>query len=418
MTGKPTQWLPRFFPVRRNVFRTLTWLLIVASISAAAWFLSADFDPGDADALRRRTYGYILIGVVALFVTVNFIVFWIRASHDASAGSDESGASGGRGSEEDARALPDLFYHWHRPFVVIYWLVVVTLATLTVRQFHAGTFEEKRLAFIFLGILFAFVVTVSFVYVFTKDLDDDKDIVTLERFSYAITMVAILISVQPFFFLSSSYTLRRMLADEPIGIMQGCRVADLNLEDDSERESGELATACLKLGPQWMANLGGSILAAKELPRQDIDVQSTNSLQAETNANSSSETRYYYVISGGVVVPLYIISLAIVGAAVSMMRRVPEYQRRTDKKYRGKDYEDKGEDLPAGLKPSMLAVEVREALIFQILQVVSAPFIAVVAYYLLLPESVSTTVMIGFVAGFASELILNKIRDWAETMQK
>jgi hypothetical protein len=48
----------------------------------------------------------------------------------------------------------------------------------------------------------------------------------------------------------------------------------------------------------------------------------------------------------------------------------------------------------------------RELMVFQIMQVVSAPMIALTAYYLILPDTRTTSVIIAFVSGFASETIL------------
>ena len=49
-------------------------------------------------------------------------------------------------------------------------------------------------------------------------------------------------------------------------------------------------------------------------------------------------------------------------------------------------------------------------MVFQIMQVVSAPMIALTAYYLILPDTRTTSVIIAFVSGFASETILRLLR--------
>lgn len=58
------------------------------------------------------------------------------------------------------------------------------------------------------------------------------------------------------------------------------------------------------------------------------------------------------------------------------------------------------------LTPPML----REYLVFQIVQFISAPFIAAVAYYVLEPTTTSATVGLAFAAGFASETVLLWVR--------
>jgi len=136
----------------------------------------------------------------------------------------------------------------------------------------------------------------------------------------------------------------------------------------------------------------------------------------------------------GLVVPFYVIVLAVVGGAVSMTRRVPEYQKRVCRWYeectQAAIYEG---DVPVEpyriinsercapdrmrcgtsrgniqgpLSPSC----VRDCLVFQMMQVAAAPFIAVVAYYALSPRSVTVTVLLAFLSGFTSETILYLLR--------
>jgi hypothetical protein len=78
------------------------------------------------------------------------------------------------------------------------------------------------------------------------------------------------------------------------------------------------------------------------------------------------------------------------GAAVSMTRRVPEYQER----------------LIPGTPDSITREEARQYLVFQVMQVISAPMIAIVAYHMVEPETPKVSVLLGFISGFASETIL------------
>ncbi len=98
-------------------------------------------------------------------------------------------------------------------------------------------------------------------------------------------------------------------------------------------------------------------------------------------------------ITGGLVVPLYVIVLALVGGAISMTRRVPEYQRRA-----------------LDVRDPLTNAEAREYLVFQIMQVFTAPLIAVTAYYIYRPATPVESVVLGFASGFASEPILVMIR--------
>jgi hypothetical protein len=110
--------------------------------------------------------------------------------------------------------------------------------------------------------------------------------------------------------------------------------------------------------------------------------------------------------------PWYFITLALMGAAISISRKVPEYQRRVYYPHpkanpgaagapaddSAKAQDDEGRPLKPG--------EVREYLIFQILQFLSAPFIAIVAYYAIKPGSAAESVGLGFISGFSSPAVL------------
>jgi hypothetical protein len=106
---------------------------------------------------------------------------------------------------------------------------------------------------------------------------------------------------------------------------------------------------------------------------------------------------------GGIAVPLYFLVLALMGGAVSLARRIPEIQKRADPSFVSTDSQQK-------LTPS----EAREYVVFQIMQFVAAPIIAVTAYYLVNPATQAMFVTLGFVSGFASEPILLLIRGAAE----
>jgi len=93
----------------------------------------------------------------------------------------------------------------------------------------------------------------------------------------------------------------------------------------------------------------------------------------------------------------------LIGGAVSLLRRVPEIQRRSENDYVSTEKEPK-------LSPG----EVRERLGFQIIQFISAPLIAVAAYHAIGPESKTASVALGFTSGFGSESILLMIRGVVE----
>ncbi len=118
-------------------------------------------------------------------------------------------------------------------------------------------------------------------------------------------------------------------------------------------------------------------------------------IAGKTKADPSGITH----VDGGLVVPLYFVILALIGGAVSLTRRVPEYQKQSAPNYVGTETE-----------PKLDIANLREKLVFQIVQFISAPFIAVVAYHLINPGEMKYSVALGFTAGFASETILLMIR--------
>ena len=113
-------------------------------------------------------------------------------------------------------------------------------------------------------------------------------------------------------------------------------------------------------------------------------------------------TQMSLVICGGLVVPLYVVFLSLIGGAVSMTRRVPEYQRRIY--------------LPEGTDEHLPRESARELLVLQIMQVLSAPMIAITAYYMVKPDNLTMSVVIGFASGFASETILRAIHALIEKL--
>lgn len=111
------------------------------------------------------------------------------------------------------------------------------------------------------------------------------------------------------------------------------------------------------------------------------------------------------VLQGGLVVPLYILVLALMGGAVSMIRRIPEYQKQVvGEKNSG----------PALMTP----IRARELIVFQIMQVFSAPLIAITAFAVFAPDTAMSGALFGFVSGFASETILLRLRAAADALSR
>ena len=218
-------------------------------------------------------------------------------------------------------------------------------------------------------------------YVFTGVVTDRK-LGQLIGTCYVFTLVSLTLSVAPFLFPSQ-------LISNPgaeIALLKGCATgSDANIA--TQVKCAEPPTVLLA---QWVVNIGGLATEYKAAPQATFDPTSDPAAPHHGPVE-------LYAISGGLVVPLYVIVLALIGSAVSMTRRVPEYQRSA-----------------MSVTDSMSNSEAREKLVFQIMQVVSAPLIAVTAFAIVKPASLTEAVVVGFGSGFASEPILLMIRSLVE----
>lgn len=197
----------------------------------------------------------------------------------------------------------------------------------------------------------------------------------------------------------------------PIALVRGCAEPSQDDPDPAGRtdpKSVPKEVRCKTNTDQWLINIGGTIVNGENPPApakpgsgEQRDGAKKKLTQTEMDVKSDPMTPVH--IRGGLVVPLYFVIVALMGGAVSLLRRVPEIQRRSEHDYVGTEKEPK-------LSPG----EVRERLGFQIIQFISAPLIAVAAYHAIGPESRTASVALGFTSGFASESILLMIRGVVE----
>ena len=204
------------------------------------------------------------------------------------------------------------------------------------------------------------------------------------------------------------------IGNEPIGIISGC-VKDGKAPEQLRCTSpnntpGDAAAPLVKSAEknqpegrnQWLVNIGGTLTPQSEHPKNNGKVCDSN--EPECKIGSMNNRAY---ITGGLIVPLPFVMIALFGGAISLSRRVPEIQKCSEVDYIGSATEPK---LPAG--------EVRERLAFQIMQFISAPLIAVVAYQVIQPESQASSAGLAFMSGFGSEAILLMIRGVVGGMPK
>jgi hypothetical protein len=198
------------------------------------------------------------------------------------------------------------------------------------------------------------------------------------------------------------------VANFPIALVRGC--AEPSKEDPDVKparvdpKSIPKEVRCDTDTDQWLINIGGTVVKAEQPPapakpgageQRDAAKKKPDKAEVEVKSAAMAPAR----IRGGLVVPLYFVIVALMGGAVSLLRRVPEIQRRSEHDYVGTEKE-----------PQLSPGEVRERLGFQIIQFISAPLIAVTAYHAIGPESRTASVALAFTSGFASESILLMIR--------
>lgn len=266
-----------------------------------------------------------------------------------------------------------------------------------------------------------------FIYSFTGD--PDKRTHEQIKFSYAFMLAAFTLLVLPPLVKSQA------IGSEPIGIISGCVLAEekssLHCGDyeiqpfflKSRVSSADTTPGVATTKPipapstnpppataelfssfksllstsnnQWIVNIGGA------LSEQNPGACLSSGKSIQKCKLGSINNRAF--ITGGLAVPLPVIIIALAGGAISLSRRVPEYQKRADKSYVGTES-----------APKIQATEAREYLAFQIMQFLSAPLIAIAAYQLIDPVSEFSVLAVAFMAGFGSETILLMIRGVAE----
>jgi hypothetical protein len=308
--------------------------------------------------------------------------------------------------------LLHLLKKWSGPLAVLIVLVIVAWVLWSYSSPPSTPSAEDGLQWakwtlllLAAGVLIAFVIW--FLSLFTGVVSDEK-VHRIIYFCYFFTILSLLGSVVPFVLFPILPGLNQVMLRSPIGIVAGCSKP---LANEPKWVAKELQ--CDKDTDQWLVNIGGLIsdkesknAAARQGGRTTEAVKAGISQSPGPSGLPAGDTevkRSFISITGGLVVPLYFVVLSLMGAAVSMTRRVPEYQGRVT--------------LPQGSPKSITREQAREYLVFQIMQVISAPLIAITAYFLVEPGARASSVALGFASGFASETILLVIRALVEKLE-
>lgn len=251
----------------------------------------------------------------------------------------------------------------------------------------------------------------------------DQALTDIYAFAYTFTLLSLAILALPFGNLLNAGSLPDA---GPVRLLRGCLVAPETVTSKkSEAGKAGAATAASAASAASASTSSAEdtsptkIEWPKGLPLCKGDLRDVHTVLvtiggviAKSAAESPSSTATsghpaVYEVRDGFVVPSLMIVLAIVGAAVNLMRRVPEVQKRAHVDFMGTEKETR-------LEPC----EAREFVAFQILQLISAPFIAMVAFYVVAPQSLPSAIALSFVSGLFSEGVLLRIRALVEGPEK
>jgi len=321
---------------------------------------------------------------------------------------------------------------YRAPLVVSLLIVVVAFLVFWVfqklgKEPGPGTPAPQNLKLFFASLeqgFFALLKSVAvaasifwFLYLFTGFVNEQK-LNQIVLFCYVFCFVAIVIPLMSLLIPLAPSWFKNIMIYGPIGIVHGCVLPPTSPPAPSPTSPNGSSVAdsrrwvpneliCASGADQWVLNIGGVTeiegSASEKSEPSAKDKEGSPSEKSEPSAkdkNSASPSWPRMHIRGGMAVPLYVVMLSLMGGAVSMTRRVPEYQKRA------LDIDDR----------DMTLHYARENLVFQIMQVISAPLIAVTFYYLIEPTSGAQSVLLGFAAGFASEPILLAIRALVEKL--
>ena len=245
----------------------------------------------------------------------------------------------------------------------------------------------------------AVLAAIHFVISFTRDLPTKgasgsaamcPRLRTIFAYAYGFMLLSLGICVAPF--LVATHGTNEQPKDwRPAGVVLACK----------SNNCGSVAEE----DPQWFLHIGSTIsLPASTYP----DTQEPANMLSAADSGEATSSRGYAVMEGGLVVPLYVVLLALAGGAVSLTRRLPEYQVQAASNSIGPS------ESPE--QRAISAVRARELVVFQIMQVFTAPLIAIVAFAVFDPDTVTAGALIGFLSGFSSETILLRLRKMADSL--
>lgn len=246
-------------------------------------------------------------------------------------------------------------------------------------------------------------------------------------FAYGFMLISLLLTIYPFINSLSEPDLDKYLKtlrEKPIAVFIGC---SLDSKAENLRCEPEDKTANVGGNGKTTDTKSDSASEGEENDKEKTTTQSEGSKNDHAQQNSSAVFGYAWIINiggyikeckqdsnrdygksvtcevkDGLLIPLYFIIMALMGGSISLTRRLPELQKQAGL-----------EHIATARQPKLSQYEFREYLIFQMVQFISAPFLAILAYYLIEPSNTTNAVVLAFTAGFASETILLMVRSVA-----
>lgn len=320
----------------------------------------------------------------------------------------------------------------------VLWTVIamVGLYVLALQGFLEGGPQSVPVLLTLAGL----AIALHFGHCFTRDLPATGERVSAElrcifRYAYGFLVIAMLFSVSPFVVPKCYLTPSGTLA----GVVYGCQRTEVGYgseltrcaDDDSDQqwllqigslpnraeaidehalaELAKKAQAACTAPERWSAldsefealgrPDGAALVAVLKGACQTGGAATAEDMAAVLRERGVAARDRSEILSRGLVVPLYVVVLALFGGAVGMSRRMPEIQRWAAASTKRENP-----------KKAITAIEARERVVFQIMQVLAAPLIAITAFAAFEPDTMTAAVLIGFASGFASESILMKLR--------
>ena len=280
------------------------------------------------------------------------------------------------------------------------------------------------------SIIVIFGVGTFLVILFTGPLTQGKARLLFST-SYIVIFLSLALPIYGILLVSKSPDAVELMQQAAIGLVKG--------------------TASTIPTPQWLVNLGGTVSpATKELPRgtevsppeeglktplpeESVVPVSPNPAQEQSpileGNGRTDETRFK--VTGGLVVPFYVVFLAMLGAGIYMTKKVPDIQKRHDiESLQGDERTSLWSVMVstfrapgAVFKPTearqkneqetKTAFSIRQELIDNYMGLISAPFLAIAVYYLLQVIAKNPAepvlVVVSFATGFISDPIVTAI---------